>query len=167
MKKLIAIIIFGIFFGLLEAIVVTYLRQFIDPSIASNYGLISLKNATVYLNLYAITFLSPQKPVLLNSHITTIESFREFSTIIMLLCIGYLSGSNFKQRLGAFLVAFGFWDIFYYVFLAVLVGWPKSIFDLDVYFLIPVVWAGPVITPLICSTLIIIGGATLFLKNKN
>ncbi len=167
MKKLTAIIVFGISFGLLEAIVVTYLRQLIDPSVVSNYGLASLKNATVYLNLYAIAFLSPKNPVLLNFHIATIESFREFSTIIMLLCVAYLSGTNIKQRIGAFLVAFGFWDIFYYVFLMVLVGWPKSIFDLDVYFLIPVAWVGPIITPLVCSTLIIIGGAILFLKNKN
>jgi hypothetical protein len=31
----------------------------------------------------------------------------------------------------------GLWDIFYYVFLWLFAGWPASVFDQDVLFLIP------------------------------
>jgi len=86
---------------------------------------------------------------------------------MMLLSVGYLSAQNIKQKMGAFLIAFGFWDIFYYVFLNLLIGWPKSLFDIDLFFLIPVPWIGPVITPIVVSILLIIIGVNLFLKKDN
>ncbi|MCK4855811.1 MAG: hypothetical protein KAT31_16140, partial [Bacteroidales bacterium] len=43
------------------------------------------------------------------------------------------------------------WDIFYYVFLWLLIGWPPSLMTYDVLFLLPSTWIGPVITPLIVS----------------
>ena len=42
-------------------------------------------------------------------------------------------------------MAFGIWDIFYYVFLKIIYDWPKSLFDWDILFLIPLPWWGPVI----------------------
>jgi hypothetical protein len=50
-----------------------------------------------------------------------------------------------------FLYAFAIWDIFYYVFLYVLLGWPESLFTWDILFLIPVPWVGPVICPCLVS----------------
>ena len=56
------------------------------------------------------------------------------------------------------LIAFGVWDIFYYVFLAVIAGWPQSLLDWDVLFLIPLPWWGPVIAPVIIAALMVVGG---------
>src|SRR6266850_628445 len=42
-------------------------------------------------------------------------------------------------------VAFGVWDIFYYVFLKLLTPWPRSLLDWDVLFLVPLPWWGPVL----------------------
>jgi hypothetical protein len=39
------------------------------------------------------------------------------------------------------------WDIFYYVGLKTLLGWPPSLFTWDVLFLIPVPWSAPVLAP--------------------
>jgi hypothetical protein len=50
-----------------------------------------------------------------------------------------------------FLFAFGVWDIFYYVALKLLIGWPASLLTWDILFLIPVSWLGPVLAPVICS----------------
>ena len=63
-----------------------------------------------------------------------IEIAREAATVIMLGAIAWLAGHNLRARFGYFLIAFGVWDIFYYVFLAPLSGWPRSLLDWDVLF---------------------------------
>jgi hypothetical protein len=65
----------------------------------------------------------------------------------MLLSIGWLAGSNLRRGAAFFLYAFGVWDIGYYVFLNVLIGWPSSLRSLDVLFLIPGPWVAPVFVP--------------------
>src|SRR5215510_11378331 len=75
------------------------------------------------------------------------EVVREFATIVMLLTVGILAGRTWRSRLGYFAIAFGVWDIFYYVYLKILCGWPHSLFDWDVLFLIPVPWWGPILAP--------------------
>ncbi|MBI2594611.1 hypothetical protein HYW39_02860, partial [Candidatus Curtissbacteria bacterium] len=54
-------------------------------------------------------------------------------------------------------LVFGLWDIFYYLFLRLTIGWPKNLFDLDIFFLLPTPWVGPVIVPIAISTILIIG----------
>jgi hypothetical protein len=88
-----------------------------------------------------------------------VELVREFATIFMLAALGRLAGNSARARCGYFLVGFGVWDIFYYVFLRVICGWPASIWDWDVLFLIPLPWWGPVLAPcLIASLMIVYGG---------
>ncbi len=157
-KKIISFITFGIAFGLLEAIVVFYLHKIVGLHISY----LPLKDVHVILDLKAVAFITTQDPILKSTEINSIEIIRELSTIIMLLSVGYLSGETIKQRTGAFLMTFGLWDIFYYIFLRLLIGWPKSIFDADVFFLIPVPWIGPIITPLVISFLFILIGVKLF-----
>jgi len=86
------------------------------------------------------------------------EIIREAATLIMLLTVGLLAGHTWRSRVGYTLIAFGVWDIFYYVFLAVISGWPRSVMDWDVLFLIPLPWWGPVIAPVLIATLMVIGG---------
>lgn len=164
-KKLAALCIFGIFFGLLEAIVVFYLQTIVGHSFSRQ---LPSNDYSVLLNLKVIAFIMTKQPLLKNASITSAETWREFSTIVMLLTLAYLAGKTVKQRIGAFLIAFAFWDIFYYIFLHFLIGWPTSLFNIDVYFLIPVPWIGPVITPVVISAVLIICGIKLFLsKEKN
>jgi hypothetical protein len=167
MKKFIALCIFGIAFGLLEAIVVFYLQTIVGNLVARQ---LPQQDYSVLLNLGIVAFVVFKYPLLKSTHITSVEMLREFSTIIMLLSLAYIAGKNMQQRIGAFLVAFAFWDIFYYIFLLFLIGWPKSLLSLDVLFLLPVPWIGPVITPVIISIICIIIGVKLFLtieKTKN
>jgi hypothetical protein len=86
------------------------------------------------------------------------ELAREAATVVMLLSVAWLAGKTWKGRCGYFMVAFGVWDIFYYVFLKIIVGWPHSLFDWDVLFLIPLPWWGPVLSPVLISIILIIGG---------
>jgi hypothetical protein len=86
------------------------------------------------------------------------ELVREAATLIMILAVGVLAGRDWRSRLAFAAVAFGFWDIFYYIFLNVLCGWPHSVFDWDVLFLLPLPWWGPVLAPVLISVLMIIWG---------
>lgn len=89
------------------------------------------------------------------------EVIREAATLIMLALVGWLAGRTWRSRLGFFLLAFGVWDIGYYVFLVPLTGWPNSVFDWDILFLIPLPWWGPVLAPVLIAVLMVIGGTLL------
>ncbi len=86
------------------------------------------------------------------------EIVRELATMIMLATVGWLAGRTTRSRLGYSLVAFGVWDIGYYAFLKVLCGWPASLLDWDLLFLIPLPWWGPVVAPMLIAVLMISWG---------
>jgi hypothetical protein len=89
------------------------------------------------------------------------EAVREFATMVMLLTVGILAGRNWKSRLGYAAIAFGVWDIFYYVFLKVMCGWPHSLLDWDILFLLPLPWWGPVLAPVSIALLMILWGTVV------
>ena len=62
------------------------------------------------------------------------------------------------HELGYTALAFGVWDILYYVFLRLISGWPTSLFDWDVLFLLPLPWWGPVLAPICIASLMIAWG---------
>ena len=86
------------------------------------------------------------------------EMLREAATMIMLGCVGWISGKVWRTRVAYLLIAFGVWDIFYYVFLKVLTGWPRTLLDWDILFLIPLPWWGPVLTPMSVAALMVLFG---------
>ena len=135
---LLVVTIFSIAMGLLESAVVIYMRAILYPE---GFGFP----------------LSPVQPDLMLT-----ELLREGATIVMLLGIGFLAGRSKLERFAWFLYSFAIWDIFYYVFLWLLIGWPSSLMTYDVLFLLPSTWIGPVITPIILS-LTMIGFALLIL----
>jgi len=87
-----------------------------------------------------------------------VELPREFATMVMLVAVGFLAGRNWRARIGYAVIAFGVWDIFYYVFLKMICGWPHSLLDWDVLFLLPLPWWGPVLAPVLISLLMILWG---------
>jgi hypothetical protein len=131
-KTLAWLTLFSIAMGFLETSVVVYLRKLYYPD----------------------GFNFPLVPVPEDIAIT--EFFREAATIIMLIAAGVMSGKNSMQRFAFFLYSFAVWDIFYYIFLKVLLDWPASLFTWDILFLIPFPWVGPVIAPCLLSLSMII-----------
>ncbi|OFX45837.1 MAG: hypothetical protein A2046_09165 [Bacteroidetes bacterium GWA2_30_7] len=126
-STLIAVTIFSIAMGFMESAVVVYLRELYYPE----------------------GFAFPIK--IIEGVVAISELLREAATIIMLLCIGYIAGNTLSQRFAYFIFSFAIWDIFYYVFLKALLGWPESLFTWDLLFLLPIVWVGPVLAPILCS----------------
>lgn len=140
-NKFVWITLYSIAMGLLECAVVIYIREIYYPN----------------------GFYFPMKPI--NPTIGIVEISRELATLIMLISIAAIAGKNFIQRFAWFIFSFAIWDIFYYIFLYIFIGWPNSLFTFDVLFLIPVPWIGPVITPVIVSALMIYL-AVVFLRAK-
>ena len=96
-----------------------------------------------------------------------IEFGREIATIIMLVGIGWVAGRNRFQRFCFFMLAFGIWDIFYYIWLTVMIGWPESLMTWDLLFYVPLPWVGPVITPvLIALTMAAAGTLIIYYDEK-
>jgi len=160
--NIIKVTIFAIAFGFAEAAVVVYLRHLLgatQPTVSKD---------EVLLLLPGIAFLQPQTAIgiLKETDLLNIERIREAATIIMLAVIGGLAGRNFLQKAAYFFLAFGIWDIFYYVFLKLTINWPVSLQDLDIFFLLPVPWVGPVFVPLVISIILIITSLGFLLKNK-
>lgn len=89
------------------------------------------------------------------------ELVREAATLVMLFAVGWLAGRTWRSRLGYTLIAFGLWDIFYYVFLKMICGWPRSWLDWDILFLLPLPWWGPVLSPMLIAALMVAGGTLL------
>jgi hypothetical protein len=143
-KKIFWLTLFSIAMGFMEAAIVIYLRKIYYPS----------------------GFAFPLVPI--DLPIAKVELFREFSTIIMLLAIGILSGNNAAEKFAGFIFSFGIWDIFYYVFLKIFLDWPESFFTADILFLIPFPWIGPVIAPCITSaTMIALASSVFYFSNKS
>jgi hypothetical protein len=118
----------------------------------------------VYLRrLYNINDLMISKP-LLDPQIGAIEVGREFASLVMLLAVGWVAGKKLQSRLGFSIFAFGIWDIFYYIWLKVFIGWPGSMMDPDILFFIPLPWWGPVLAPVLISTLMILAGISAVVK---
>ena len=94
------------------------------------------------------------------------ELVREAATMVMLLAVGWLAGRTWRSRFGYACMAFGVWDLAYYAFLKILTGWPHSVLDWDILFLIPLPWWGPVLAPALIALLLLVGGALLGLGDR-
>jgi len=76
----------------------------------------------------------------------------------MLASVALVVAGGWPVWLPSFAIAFGTWDLFFYVFLKLLLHWPPSIMTWDILFLIPVPWVAPVLAPSIVSMTIIVAG---------
>jgi len=86
------------------------------------------------------------------------ELIREFATLVMLFAVGALAGRSWRERIGYSAIAFGLWDILYYVFLRMMCHWPHSLLDWDILFLLPLPWWGPVLSPMLIAFLMMVWG---------
>jgi len=134
MRRVFWIPVFSISMALVEAGVVVYLRDLYYPG----------------------GFTFPLK--MITGRNLIVELGREAATIFMLISVAALSGKRFWEKFSYFLICFGIWDIFYYLWLKVAIGWPSSLLDWDILFLIPLPWIGPVIAPVTISIMMISAG---------
>ncbi|MBI2598609.1 hypothetical protein HYW40_00060 [Candidatus Curtissbacteria bacterium] len=161
-QSIIKVVVFAVAFAFVEAAVVIYLRRLFALNQAS------VSQDQILFLIPGIAFLEPRFAVkiITDTAILNIERLREAATLIMLASVAALAAKNLKQKIAFFLLMFGVWDIFYYIFLKLTIGWPKSLLDLDTFFLLPTPWVGPVIAPISIS-LLIIAASILYLVKGN
>ena len=119
-----------------------------------------VESASVYYLRALVDRIEPYQPnpLPINDALGYVELWREASTLAMLATVGMLAGRTWRRRIGYAALAFGAWDIFYYVFLRIMTGWPRTLLDWDILFLLPLPWWGPVIAPVSIAVLMIVWG---------
>jgi hypothetical protein len=127
---------FTVAMALVEAVVVVYIR-----------AILNIAPGAIELDASLATSMMERYPWLVPT-----ERWREAATMVMLATLGALAGRTRWQKIGVWLYAFGLWDIFYYVWLYVLVQWPSSLLTSDILFLIPVPWIAPVLLPVTAAS---------------
>lgn len=142
--RLLFLTLYSIGMAYVEAMVVVYLRRLITFKDLSK---LSIKNIEIFLK---------------DNHILLEEQTRETATILMLIAVAVLSGKNLKEKAASFLWCFSLWDIFYYIFLRIWTGWPQSLMDMDVLFLIPGPWVSPILIPVVISIIMAVIALFLF-----
>jgi hypothetical protein len=138
------IVAFAIAFAWVESSVVVYLRE-------------------IYFggSFYFPVVLEWKDGKLLVDDLIRIELGREIATILMLMAVGCAAGKNALQKFCFFMMAFGVWDIFYYIWLWVMVSWPENLMTWDLLFFVPIPWVGPVITPILIALAMSIAGSLI------
>ncbi len=142
-NRLIWLAVFGVTMGLFEAAVVVYLRRIVYPG-GFSFPLVTLEGGLAF-----------------------VEIAREAASLLMIASVAVLAGRRSVEKLACFLYIFGIWDVLYYVFLKLVLGWPGSILDPDILFLIPVPWVGPVLAPVLVAVIMISAGVvTIWLEER-
>jgi hypothetical protein len=80
-----------------------------------------------------------------------VEQTREVATLVMIGAVAALGRPSWRAGVARALWIFGIWDLGYYVFLRWLTGFPSSLLDPDLVFLVPIVWVFPVWVPVLVS----------------
>jgi hypothetical protein len=144
-NRLLTLTLFAVAMGYMEAVIVVYLRH-LGNMIPMPPGAPEYRQFVADLPPFVIP----------------LEMSREAATIVMLVTLGLLVGRSRRERVCVFLIAFAVWDIFYYVGLKLLLGWPPALTTTDVLFLIPVPWYAPVWLPVAISLGMIAVGLWLY-----
>jgi hypothetical protein len=127
-------------FGVTEAALVVYVRKLLGWEPGADYReLFAARGMT--LDSGAFTRYFREQGLL------EVEWAREAGTIVLLVGAAMAAGNTVRERLGLFLLTFAVWDLTYYLFLVLFIGFPRSLLATDVYFLIPITWYGPVWFP--------------------
>lgn len=137
-RRLFWLTLFTVAMAQLEATVVVYLRELFYPE----------------------GFHFPL--VILRGKIAAIEIGREAATVLMIVAVAKLASPRDPWRqFAAFLYVFGLWDLLYYAWLYVMLGWPESLLTWDVLFLIPAPWIGPCLAPMLIATVMMVAALAI------
>lgn len=104
-------------------------------------------------------------PLVLMSHRDLgLELVREAATMVMIMTVALLADRGATRIFAAFVFVFGLWDLFYYLWLKLMIGWPASWGEWDVLFLIPWPWLGPWLAPVLIALLFVLWGGWVLLQ---
>jgi hypothetical protein len=155
-RVLAALLLFGVSFGYVEATVVAYLRAQYEPLHQRLHPDRAPDDLFPLLRPDDLRAAGPPYVRLLAA-----ELVREGATLVMLAAAALAGTGSFRAWFAAFLVAFGVWDVSFYIFLKVLLDWPASLLAWDLLFLLPVPWVAPVLAPALTALAMIGAGVSI------
>lgn len=129
--------LFAVAMAQLEAAVVVYLRELFYPD-GFRFPLVIIEGRTA-----------------------AVEIGREAATLVMLVAVARVAFEHRWRRFAAFLFVFGAWDIFYYLWLKVMLDWPASLLTDDILFLIPLPWTGPVLSAASIAAIMVVSAGVI------
>jgi hypothetical protein len=135
--------VFGVTLGFFEAAIVVYLRRIVCPE----------------------GFSFPLGEM--GSQLMVVELSRELASLLMLGGVGLAAARSRREVLPVFFLCFGIWDILYYVFLQLVLGWPGSAATWDLLFLIPAPWSSPVWAPVLIALLFVAVPSWILLRRRS
>ncbi|MGH9405002.1 MAG: hypothetical protein ACRD3D_04095 [Terriglobia bacterium] len=156
-RAVLALVLFGVSFGYVEAAVVVYLRAVSEPVRARALHREPDPSLAHLFPLLSAADLRGVQPIPL-WRIFEVEIGREAATMVMLAALALAIGRSGAESIAAFVMAFGIWDIAFYAFLKLFIHWPASLLTWDLLFLLPVPWTGPVLAPVIVAASMIAAG---------
>ncbi len=146
MKRVPAIVIWAVAFAYVESAIVEYLRALYYPLERGGFQF-------PVLTLERLQLMGEE-------HVRRllIELGREIFTLIMLAAVGIAAADNRRQAWAHFMISFGVWDIFFYLWLKLFIDWPQALMTWDLLFLVPVPWVSPVLCPVLISIAMMTAG---------
>jgi len=130
----VAVVAFAVAMAYLESAVVVYLQLALGAQVGAIF---------------------PLRPANEAGDLVAIEAGREVATLVMIGAVGALAGRTRLERVAWSAIVFGVWDIGYYAWLHVFSGWPPSLATVDLLFLLPVPWVGPIWSPVLVSAALV------------
>lgn len=141
-RNILLLTLFAIGMAQVEASLVVHLRSLYYPANP--------------LEIFPLNLLSPRDHA--------IELARELATVVMILSVALLTARGFTRVFAVFVFVFGLWDLFYYLWLKIMIGWPVSWLEWDVLYLIPWPWLGPWLAPVLIALLFVVWGCWILIS---
>jgi hypothetical protein len=156
-RRLVLLILFGIVFGYVEAAAVVYIRVVYEP---------------IHQRLFPKTAANDLFPLAVfeqwsreaHPYVKTpfMEMSREVGTLLLLALMAQAVSRTGPQWFASFALVFGVWDLTYYLWLLLLIGWPQTLLEWDLLFVVPVPWVAPVLAPLLVAATMVLTSSIYF-----
>ena len=156
--RILGLMVLAVALGHVEACVVAYLRQAAAPVRELHFPE-AVREPLPLLSRAQLAQAGREVESLLG-----FEVAREVTVLLVLFAAAYGFRRRPGELAGFFLLGFAVWDIFYYVFLKLMLNWPASLGTWDILYLIPVPWLAPVWAPLLVSGTLLV--ASLFMLTR-
>jgi hypothetical protein len=149
--------LFGAVFGYVEAAAVVYIRVMYEPI---HRRLFPDRAPDDLFPLFSFEQWAREGPAYAQG--PGLKVGRELGTVLLVALVAWGVSRTVRHWFASFVLAFGLWDLSYYLWLKVPIGWPHSLLDWDLLFLVPLPWVGPVLAPPVVATAMAAAGGAFF-----
>jgi hypothetical protein len=138
-RILVILVLFGVVVGYVEAATVVYIRIMYEPM---HRRVFPDRAPDDLFPAFSFEQWAREAPAYVQSPV--MEVVREIGTVLGLALVGLLVAPTLRRWSATVFLLLGVTGWSFYLSLKALMGWPHSLSDWDVIFLVPLPWVGPV-----------------------